>query len=182
MIEPAWIPVVAAASGAAIAFIGGLIGAGISYFNTRQQLRHQAKQEVQKRHLDKLEELSELIDQMVIAYMKAKEGVFKATSNLDVYDNIGAIYVLIMKTRMLSGIYAPELVALSDKVELHGKAFAGALDSYLPSENRLVKEFDVFQKDLASIESVFEASCREMQAALINSASWHIKKAAGKYD
>ncbi|MBS1786787.1 MAG: hypothetical protein JST85_03650 [Acidobacteria bacterium] len=70
MINPAWIPVVAAASGAAIAFIGGLIGAGISYFNTRQQLKHQEAREKKKHHLDKLDEIFEALEELPNLFWK----------------------------------------------------------------------------------------------------------------
>ncbi len=109
MIDPAWIPVVAAASGAVIAFIGGLIGAGISYLNTRQQLKHQAAREDRKLKIDQLDELSRTVEEVrLIAFdMFGKSGVVWTTEG-GVKMSSG-LASRIARVRVLTMIHAPHL-------------------------------------------------------------------------
>lgn len=111
MIDQAWIPVVAAASGAVIAFIGGLIGAGISYFNTRQQLKHQAKQEYRKFYIEKLDEIVKALDEMHVLLWKdiSDAHVGDSKSSDSIIDITYAALKLQRRISFLACAYFPQL-------------------------------------------------------------------------
>ena len=110
MIDPAWIPVVAAASGAAIAFIGGLIGAGIGYLNTRQQLNYQARQEQRKLHAEKLDEImSALVEIMRVTYGELRRLRTKE-NHITLNDEVLVRTKSVVRVLFLAQVYFPDLM------------------------------------------------------------------------
>ncbi len=98
----AWIAVIGTLAGSVM---GGLI----SYFNTRQQLKHQEARERKKHHLDKLDEMFKAAGELPRLFW---DNAISAHLREETIDDIGMIRSSVShveRLSFLSGAYFPEL-------------------------------------------------------------------------
>jgi len=104
--HPAWVAVISATG----AILGALVGAGISYFNTRQQLKYQDEKENRGLRRKKLEEIVIKLEQTSVYYTSAIAYLLSVEPPAQVdLDKFAGKTPFHAELAMLMKIYAPEL-------------------------------------------------------------------------
>jgi hypothetical protein len=146
--------------------VGAIIGGGLSWLNTRFQLKHQEERERKRLLLGKLEETHELLSQYKHSYTLVTSQHVRMQLTKQPMDLKELTPIPKEKLRMLIGFYAPELTELLKSLEQasneYGDASADHFEAKEKSETERKKTLaGVFQKN-----NEIDTICDEIQNGL----------------
>lgn len=153
--NPAWIAVIGTLAGA-------LIGGGISYLNTQQQLKYQSERERKKYLLEKLDRLSESVEELRLLMFALSS---KWPNPKDTEGNIkgySEAVAQMARVRGLVTIYAPELLDKYNIIQNQGKNLVVALITERVSREPNNEDRPAKPKSLTIIK-ILRHSCDEFQ-------------------
>ena len=120
--------------------IGTFLGGGVSWFNSRFQLRHQAETERKKFILQKMETIHELLSNYKHSYRMLTAEMLKGYASEEFEELPELPEIPSEKLKMLVGFYASELNDSFQDVEKEGETYGTLIGDHLVAAARLSKK------------------------------------------
>ena len=111
--------------------IGTFLGGGVSWFNSRFQLRHQAETERKKFILQKMEKIHEFLSNYKHSYRMLTAEMLKRYASEEFEELPELPEIPSEKLKMLVGFYAPELNDSFQDVEKEGETYGTLIGDHL---------------------------------------------------